>query len=89
MPGRTRFNVDAMRRDQARAYGRVRASREKVKSLERMLHAAHKELHSSIGAAADKDIPQSAIAELTGYTEARIWQIVNDWHPAKKGKTKR
>jgi pheromone shutdown protein TraB len=53
-----------------------------------MVEAADAEMVKAIQAAAESGIPHSVIAELIGYTEARVWQLVNDWHPAKRAKGK-
>lgn len=88
MPARPSFDVDHMRRDQVRAYHKVRAASEKRKSLKRMLDSATAELSDAIGEAGSKGIPHAAIAEVTGYTEGRIWQLIHAWHPAKARKRK-
>lgn len=84
--GRPPFSPDAMRRDQNRAYAKVRAAADKVKSLTRMVDAATKELHDTIGEAANKGIPHNVLAELSGMSEGRVWQIIHDWQPAGRKK---
>lgn len=86
MASRRSSEPDAVPRAQMRAYAKVRAAADKVKSLDRMANAATDELHATIVHAADTGIPHIAIAEIVGLSEGRIWQIVHDWQRPIRGK---
>lgn len=83
MPRQSRFSAESMSKVQARSYGRLAAAIGKRNTLLRMLKSADTELTTAVKAADKANIPHSVIAEVVGYTESRVWQIVNDWHPAK------
>jgi len=74
-----------MSRAQMRAYARVKAAVDKRAALMRMHAAATMELSDAIARAAATGIPQRSLAEATGYSDGRIWQLINDWQP-KRGK---
>lgn len=74
-----------MTRTQMRAYARVQASVSKRASLNRMLEQATLELTDAVANAASTGIPLNFLAEVTGLSDGRIWQLVNNWQP-KRGK---
>jgi hypothetical protein len=75
-----------MSRAQMRAYARVQAAVDKKAALTRMLDVATTELNESIAVAASTGIPHNFLAGVTGYSEGRIWQLVNSWTPKRKAK---
>lgn len=81
--GMPRFSPEHMSKSQTRSFGRLRAAHGKRNSLLRMLKAADDEMVKAVRDGAASGIPHSVIAAETGYTEARIWQLVNDYKRAK------